>query len=94
MWRSKSGPLWFGEELVPVVHGRDPRAAWTAPQQAKAAARVGGACGPTGASGCRSGAFCGFLFSSALLEAEAFAVHFQDMDVVGQAVQQRPRQAF
>ncbi len=27
MWRSKSGPLWLGDELVPVVHGRAPRAA-------------------------------------------------------------------
>ncbi len=25
--RSKSGPVWFGEALVPVVHGRAPCAA-------------------------------------------------------------------
>ena len=47
-------------------------------QGAKAVARVGGACGPSGSSGCRSG---GFLF--ALFEAETLAVHFKDMDVMG-----------
>ncbi len=26
MWRRKSVPAWLGEELVPVVHGRAPRA--------------------------------------------------------------------
>ena len=38
--------------------------------------------------------FAGFCFLRLCLRREAFAVHFQDMDVVGQAVQQRPRQAF
>ncbi len=74
MWRRKSLPAWLGEELVPEVHGRDPRATWTAPQQAKAAARVGGACGPSGSSGWRS-AGLGFVFGFALLEPEALAVH-------------------
>ena len=40
MWRSKSGPLWLGDELVPVVHGRAPRAARRAfPMGRRGAAR-------------------------------------------------------
>ncbi len=42
MWRRKSVPAWLGEELVPEVHGRDPRALRSARQIADAAARVGG----------------------------------------------------
>ncbi len=67
--------------------GGDPRATWTAPQQAKAAARVGGACGPTGASGWRSGSPF-FLFGFALLEAIAVAVHLEDMVVVSEAIEE------
>ena len=36
----------------------------------------------------------GFAPFSALVETIALAVHFQDMDMVGEAVQQRPGQAF
>ena len=41
--------LW--RELVRVVHGRDPRAGRRALRAAGGGPRVGGACGPTGASG-------------------------------------------
>ncbi len=91
MWRRKSVPAWLGEELVPEVHGRDPRALRSARQIADAAARVGGTCGPSGSSGCRSG---GAGFGFALLEPEALAVHLEDMDVVGQAVEERTGEAF
>ena len=42
---------------------------------------------------CRSGAWGCFPFSSALVEPVAVAVHFQDMDMVCQTIQQRPGQA-
>ncbi len=83
MWRRKSVPAWLGEELVPEVHGRVPRAARTACHGAKAVARVGGTCGPSGSSGWRSVGL-GFVF--ALLEPKALAIHLEDMDVVGEAV--------
>ena len=38
-------------QLVPVVHGRDPRAGRCALRAAGGGPRVGGACGPTGSSG-------------------------------------------
>ncbi len=38
--------------------------------------------------------FWGFALFSALVETIALAVHFEDMDMVGQAVQQRPGQTF
>ena len=38
--------------------------------------------------------FWGFPPFLALIETIALAVHFQDMDMVGQAIQQRPGQAF
>ncbi len=91
MWRRKSVPAWLGEELVPEVHGRVPRAARTACQGAKAVARVGGTCGPSGSSGWRS---VGLGFGFALLEPEALAVHLEDMDVMGQAVEERAGEAF
>ena len=62
MWRSKSGPLWFGEELVPVVHGRAharrglplsrqrPRRAWEGPV------------GPRGQADAAQALFAGFCF--------------------------------
>lgn len=68
------------EELVPEVHGRGPRAARTAYHGAKAVARVGGACGPSGSSGCRSVGL-GFVLGFALLEPEALAIHLEDEDV-------------
>ena len=47
---------------------------------------------PAGGDAERSG--CSVLFSrAAVVEAEALAVHFQDMDVMGQSVEQRPGQA-
>ena len=42
----------------------------------------------------RSGVFWGFPPILALIETVALAVHFQDMDMVGQAIQQRSGQAF
>jgi len=93
MGRRKSLPTWLGEELVPEVHGRDPRAARTASHRAKAVARVGGASGPSGSSGCRSVGL-GFDFGFALLEPEALAIHLEDMDVVGQAVEECAGEAF
>ncbi len=74
------------------VHGRVPRAARTACHGAKAVARVGGTCGPSGSSGWRSGGL-GF-FGFALLEPEALAIHFEDMDVMGQAIEERAGEAF
>ena len=41
----------LGGRLVPVVHGRDPRAGRRALRAAGGGPRVGGACGPTGPSG-------------------------------------------
>ena len=56
-WRSKKGPLrrckkgpLGGCGLVPVVHGEGPARDAACPQQADAAARAGGTCGPTGSS--------------------------------------------
>ncbi len=91
MWRRKSVPAWLGEELVPEVHGRAPRAARTACHGAKAVARVGGTCGPSGTSGCRAVGL-GFVLGFALLEPEALAIHLEDMDVMGQAVEERAKQ--
>ena len=48
--RRKSVPR-AGFQLVPVVHGRDPRAGRCALRAAGGGPRVGGACGPTGSSG-------------------------------------------
>jgi hypothetical protein len=60
---------------------------------ADAAPRVGGACGPSGSSGCRSGgSFLAFGF--ALSEPERLAIHLEDMDVMGQAVEERAGEAF
>ena len=53
---------------------------------------MGGACGPTGASGCRSGGSASF-FGLALFEAIAFAVHLEDVDVVGEPVEERAGEA-
>ena len=36
----------------------------------------------------------GFVFGFALLEPEALAVHLEDMDVMGQAVEERAGEAF
>ena len=88
MWRRESVPAWLGEELVPEVHGRVPRTARTASHRAKAMAREGGTCGPSGSSGWRS-VVLGFVFGFALLEPEALAVHLEDMGVMGQAVKKR-----
>lgn len=60
---------------------------------ADAAPRVGGACGPSGTSGCGSVGL-GFVFGFALLEPEALAIHLEDMDVMGQAVEERAGEAF
>jgi len=89
MWRRKSVPAWLGEELVPEVDGRAPRAARTAGHGAKAVARVGGTCGPSGSSGWRSVGL-GFVSGFALLEPEALGIHLEDMDVMGQAGIVRP----
>ena len=50
-------------------------------------------CGPTGSSGWRS-AGLGFVFGFALLEPKALAIHLEDMDVVSEAVEERPSEAF
>ncbi len=42
---------------------------------------------------CRSGALGGFPLSSALVKPVAVTVHFQDVDVVGQSIEQCPGQA-
>ena len=58
---------------------------------------VGGPCGPTGQPWPRRliRRFWGFPpFFLALVETIALAVHFQDMNMVGQAIQQCPGQAF
>lgn len=81
------------EELVPEVHRRGPRAARTAFHRAKAVARVGGACGPSGSSGCCSVGL-GFVLGFALLEAEALAIHLKDVDVMCEAVEERAGEAF
>ena len=93
MGRHKCVPAWLDVELVPEVHGRAPRAARTAYHRAKAVARVGGTCGPSGSSGWRPVGL-GFVFSFALLEPEALAVHLEDLDVMGQAVEERAGEAF
>ncbi len=93
MWRRKSVPAWLGEKLVPEVHGRVPRAALTACHGAKAVARVGGTCGSSGSSGWRSVGL-GFVFGFALLEPEALAVHLDDVDVIGEAVEEHACEAF
>ncbi len=102
LWRRKSVPAWLGEELVPEVHGRAPRAARTAYHRAKAVACVGRAkavacvgrtCGPSGSSEFHSGGL-GIVFGFALLEPEALAIHLEDMDVMGQAVEERACEAF
>ena len=55
--------------------------------------RVGGTCGPTWSSvGARSVRFS-FLGVAGLLEAIALAVHLEDVDVVGDPVQQRAGEA-
>ncbi len=86
-------PAWLGDELVPEVHGRVPRAARTACHGAKAVARVGGTCGPSGSSGWRS-VVLGFVFGFALLEPEALAVHLEVVDVMREAVEERACEAF
>ncbi len=67
------------------------RAARTACHGAKAVARVGGTCGPSGSSGWRS---VGLGFGFALLEPEALAVHLDDVDVMCEAVKERACEAF
>ena len=50
---------------------------------------MGGSCGPTGASEARwSGRFSGISGVFALIEPVALAVHLENMDMVGQAVEQ------
>ena len=49
--RRRKNVLRAGWELVPVVHGRAPRAGRRALRAAGGGPRVGGACGPTGPSG-------------------------------------------
>ena len=57
---------------------------------------MGGSCGPTGSTIAPAvkQVFWGFPPFLALVETIALAVHFQDMDMVGEAVQQSPGQAF
>ena len=93
MYRGGGAKMYHGlrRELVRVVHGRDPRAGRRALCAAGGGPRVGGACGPTGTSG---GLFGRALASrSALPEPVALAVHLQDMDMVGDAVEQRAGEA-
>ena len=52
---------------------------------------MGGACGPTGSTMAltvKQGGFWGFSPFLALVETIALAVHLQDMDMVGEPVQQ------
>ena len=93
MYRRGGVKMYHGlrRELVRVVHGRDPRAGRRALRAAGGGLRVGGTCGPTGSSG---GLFGRLPASgSALLEPVALAVHLQDMDVVGDTVEQRAGEA-
>ena len=57
---------------------------------------MGGSCGPTGSTIAPAvkQVFLGISAFLALVETIALAVHFQDMDMVGEAVQQSPGQAF
>ncbi len=81
MWRRKSVPAWLGEELVPEVHGRAPRALRRAlNRQTRRRAWEG----PVGPRGQADGApfwwpaGLGFVFGFALLEPEALAIHLED----------------
>ena len=81
--------------VVPVVHRRDPRSSCSAcVTRSEAAWEV--PVGPPGQPLHRrlSRYFWGFPPFLALVETIALAVHFQDMDMVGEAVQQSPGQAF
>ena len=79
----QKGPLtgrW--DRLVPVANRRVPRASRSAPTS-DGAARVGGACLPTGAS--RGGTQARFF------EAPALVAGFDDFAMMGQAVDDRDR---
>ena len=60
------------------------------------AARAGGTCGPTGSSvGWVVGSVCSrSLTPAALIEPIALAIHLEDMDVVGEAVEEGPGEPF
>ncbi len=88
MWRRKSVPAWPGEELVPVIHGRAPGATRRALNRLARRRAREGPVGPRGSSGWHSVGL-GCVFGFALLEPEALAIHLEDMDVVGQAVEER-----
>ncbi len=75
MWRRKSVPAWLGEELVPVVHGRG---LWAHGVERMAPPFWW----PLG---------LGFVFGFALLEPEALAIHLENVEVMGQAVEERGR---
>ena len=78
--------------LVPIVHGRAPRATRRACERADAAARVGeGPVGPRGQAGARwLGQTTVVLTAAALVEPRALAVHLEHMDVVGETVEECP----
>ena len=84
-WKWPPGQGWrVGLEIVPAVHGRDPRATRSAPTS-DGAARAGGACGPAGRSGVRRSCF--FLFAG--LTAQALAFELDAVRIVNDAIQYR-----
>ena len=92
--RCKKGPL-GGCGLVPRSPREGPARDAACPQQADAAARAGGTCGPTGSS---VGWVVGSVSSrgltpAALVEPVALAIHLEDVDVVGEAVEERAGEA-
>ena len=54
---------------------------------------MGGACGPTGASGRLGSVSLVVLLGSALLQAVTLAIHLQDSDMMGEPVEQSAGQA-
>ena len=81
--------------LVPVVHGRAPRATRRALNRLTRRRAPGGTCGPTGSS---VGWVVGSVSSrgltpAALVEPVAVTVHLEDVDVVGEAIEERACEA-
>ncbi len=72
-------------EVVQVVQRRDPRAGRRAHHAAGGGPRVGGSCGPTWATGPQVDR----LRSGTVLEAPALIAGFDDVTMMGQAIEQR-----
>ena len=89
--RCKKGPL-GGCGLVPVVHGRAPRATRRALNRLTRRRAREGPVGPRGQAwvGWSVHSAGGVSTPAALVEPVAVAVHLEDVDVVGEAVEERP----